>query len=85
MSNSDKFARLRWNCRRGMLELDILLGNFLENQYSLLSETEQKYFEQLLACQDQELFNWLVHLEQPENDNFKIMVNRILSYAHSAS
>ncbi|MFZ1712954.1 MAG: succinate dehydrogenase assembly factor 2, partial [Nitrosomonas sp.] len=32
--------RIRWRCRRGMLELDIVLQRFLDNQYARLSESQ---------------------------------------------
>ena len=42
--------RLRWSCRRGMLELDVLLGNFLEEAYFGLTPSEQELFVKLLEC-----------------------------------
>lgn len=52
--------KLRWACRRGMLELDILLSPFVEDGYDALS-LEQKYvFEQLLASDDPDLFAWFM-------------------------
>ena len=52
-------AHLRWACRRGMLELDVLLGNFLQEQYLNLSTKEQTIFVQLLSSEDQSLYWWL--------------------------
>lgn len=51
--------RLRWACRRGMLELDLLLGNFLEEAFLDLSEEDQAIFTRLLSENDQDLFMWL--------------------------
>jgi antitoxin CptB len=51
--------RLRWQCRRGMLELDVLLGNFLTEAYVTISPSDQELFVELLACTDQELYEWL--------------------------
>lgn len=51
--------RLRWRCRRGMLELDLVLGEFLEQRYIDLPESQQAAFEALLACSDQELWDML--------------------------
>ena len=47
--------RLIWACRRGMLELDILLSRFVEEHYDLLSEDEKLRFDVLLECEDQDL------------------------------
>nr|WP_274600225.1 succinate dehydrogenase assembly factor 2 [Thiocystis violacea] len=52
--------RLRWQCRRGMLELDHLLSRFLELGYRDLSEADRLLFARLLGEQDQDLHNWLV-------------------------
>ena len=51
--------RLRWRCRRGMLELDLVLGDFLEQRYIDLPAHQQAAFATLLACSDQELWDML--------------------------
>ncbi len=53
------FARLRWRCRRGLLELDLILGTFLEQQYRHLPAGEQVAFERLLALPDATLFGYV--------------------------
>lgn len=57
---------LRWQCRRGMLELDLMLGRFLDEAYSLLSPSEQADFRRLLATPDQTLYQWLIGQTMPE-------------------
>lgn len=74
-------AKLRWACRRGMLELDILLSRFLEEKYPTLSVEEKKIFEKLLTCQDPDLFNWLTGNVQPKKE-FIFIVNCIIAHAH---
>ena len=51
--------RLRWQCRRGMLELDLLLQEFLEQHYSGLDKACKREFTVLLEYPDQLLQNWL--------------------------
>lgn len=53
-------SRLRWKCRRGMLELDLLLQGFLDDGYDELDEAGRAEFEALLALPDQELFELLL-------------------------
>lgn len=60
MNDSDNLPRLAWACRRGMLELDVLLGNFLNEAYPALTNAEKQAFIQLLGCQDPDIFNWLM-------------------------
>lgn len=52
--------RLRWACRRGMLELDVLLAPFVEEGYDALSLQQKKDFERLLAADDPDLFAWFM-------------------------
>ncbi len=74
-------AQLRWACRRGMLELDIILNDFLDTQYSDLSMQQQGTFERLLSCTDQELFRWLVHHEIPSHSSYFEITDLIKNYA----
>ena len=45
-------ARLRWRCRRGMGELDQLLGHFLEHHYTGLNAVQRALFASLLEQED---------------------------------
>ncbi|RLJ20820.1 succinate dehydrogenase assembly factor 2 [bacterium endosymbiont of Escarpia laminata] len=60
MSGTAEINRLRWQCRRGMLELDLLLFAFLENEYSSLDRETRKDFSTLLEYPDQTLQSWLI-------------------------
>jgi antitoxin CptB len=60
MSESFELKRLLWRSRRGLLELDIVLGRFIEAQYSRLDETERKEFEALLDMPDNLLWDMIV-------------------------
>jgi len=75
--------RLRWACRRGMLELDVLLGNFLEEAYTHLSASDQQYFITLLDCNDQELFMWLTGKESPADPKIAYIVEKIRHHART--
>ena len=77
ISHSDRASRVRWHCRRGMLELDVLLGNFFDHHYAALSSSEQELFIELLDCNDNELYTWLVKKE-PSKPQFNAMIKKIL-------
>ncbi len=49
--------RVRWRCRRGMLELDITLGRFVDRHYAKLSLPERKTFEEFLDMADNPLWD----------------------------
>jgi antitoxin CptB len=73
--------RLRWQCRRGMLELDVLLGNFLEKAYADLSDDDKNIFEKLLACSDQDLFMWLTGKSECSDKELFLMVEKVRDHA----
>jgi antitoxin CptB len=50
-----KTSQLYWQCRRGSLELDLLLKNYLENDYSLATEQKRQQFVELLKLEDEDL------------------------------
>ena len=57
--SQDDLNRLRWHCRRGMLELDLLLTRFLETRFATLDTAQLREFERLLELEDQELWERL--------------------------
>ena len=50
--------RLKWQCRRGMLELDLVLLPFVEQRFWHLPELDQTLFRNFLAEDDPTLFEW---------------------------
>jgi len=71
--------RLRWACRRGMLELDVLFMPFVEEAYDELNEEQQAVFRRLVTCDDPDLFGWFMgHAKCPDEELDK-MVQFILS------
>lgn len=73
----EKLQRLRWQCRRGMLELDIILLAFLEKDYLNLSAADQKLFERLLAYSDQDLYYYLIKRQPLENVEMQMLIEQI--------
>lgn len=67
MSDRDK-SRLRWRCRRGMKELDVLLTRYLEQAWDDASTSEKEKFEQLLGQADPLLYSWFIGTALPDSD-----------------
>lgn len=65
MINADKKAKINWRCRRGMLELDLILGRFAKNYVDSLTEQQFLAFEKLLMEQDPDIYAWLMGYEEP--------------------
>lgn len=53
---SSEERRLRWGCRRGLLELDIVLNRFLQHEFAKLDHHERRAFEALLTYADNDLW-----------------------------
>jgi len=70
-------AEIRWGCRRGMLELDMLLLSFFDQQFDALTAEQQASFVKLLECEDQDLFRWLLGNGEPENNALKEIISLI--------
>jgi antitoxin CptB len=56
---SRDLARIRWKCRRGMREMDILMVRFLDRGYTELDNAGQQAFNRLLDAPDQDILHWL--------------------------
>lgn len=79
--NKDIPNRLRWACRRGMLELDILLGAFLEEAYPALKLNDKDVFVRLLSENDQNLFVWLTGKDACPDAELAVMIEKIRYHA----
>lgn len=60
IDSKSEYHRLRWQCRRGMLELDLLLLGFLDKDYANLDKIQKGLFTKLLDTPDQELLELLM-------------------------
>jgi antitoxin CptB len=54
---SRTLERLRWKCRRGLLELDLVLRSFLADRAESLSDQQIKVLSQLLDYPDNDLWD----------------------------
>jgi antitoxin CptB len=52
-----ELRRLQWNCRRGLLELDITLTRFLQRHAQALKQADLAVLNELLALGDNELWD----------------------------
>jgi len=64
MPSANRLHRLRWMCRRGMKELDVLLERFLSAERTQLECGAWPEFERFLAEEDDRIWHWVL---QPES------------------
>ena len=59
--------RIRWRCRRGMLELDIVLQGFVDKRYMQLNKDELQQFDTLLDLPDNDLWDMITLKKEIED------------------
>lgn len=74
-----ELARMRWKCRRGMLELDLLLRDFLSRGYADLDAAGQQRFDRILDYPDAVLLEWLMGRIRPTDKDVAQLVDKIRS------
>jgi antitoxin CptB len=57
-----ELARLKWQCRRGSLELDLLVQRYVDTVYLYANEAQQAQFDELLKLEDEALMAVLIKL-----------------------
>lgn len=72
--------RLLWRCRRGLLELDIMLGKFVAQQYETLSDAHIQALDSLLAMPDNQFLDLLLGREMSRNER----INQLLQVIRNA-
>ncbi len=58
-----RVRKLKWLCRRGMKELDVLLERFIADQQEDIGQGGWSELENLLAGEDDVLWDWIQHPE----------------------
>ena len=74
-----ELERARWRCRRGMLELDIVLQRFMDQYYRQLSKDEISQLESLLSFADNDLWD-LICERKATMDEGLLPVLKLLRY-----
>jgi antitoxin CptB len=71
-------SKLRWRCRRGMRELDLLLLRYLERDYRSAPLAERQAFATLLSCPDPEILALLTGRAPADDAALAHVVERLL-------
>jgi antitoxin CptB len=79
VADKANMQRLRWQCRRGLLELDLIFEAFLNNKsgYEQLTTSQKDDFLTLLQNSDPELQKWMMGKEEPEDQQTADLVKQI--------
>jgi antitoxin CptB len=69
-------GQLRWRCRRGMKELDILLTRYLDECYCTATTEEREAFRYLLEMPDPLIYAYCLGQERPP-EHLAVLIARI--------
>lgn len=73
-SKDINWGKIKWQSRRGMRELDLMLLPFVEHDLPSMDEATVAAYMDLLQASDLLLFRWLHDLAEPDSDSRKKMV-----------
>lgn len=69
--------RIRWRCRRGLLELDLILAGFLERHLEELNPLELELLKELLEWPDNDLLDLVLGRTELSNPQCQPLLDRI--------
>jgi antitoxin CptB len=77
-------SRLKWRCRRGLLENDLFLERFFRRHEETLTTTQAEALELLMALADNDLLDLLLARREPEGDLDRPAVRTVLAMLRAA-
>ena len=63
-----QISKLKWQCRRGMRELDELLLRYLDRRFDAAPDAEKRAFQALLQLPDPEIAGYLLNRQDPPSE-----------------
>ena len=79
MIDERSWARLRWRCRRGMLENDIVLARYLDAAAGRIGADDLTALDRLLDMNDNELWDLLSGRTEPSDEKLQSLVRQLRS------
>jgi antitoxin CptB len=79
-----ELAQLRWRCRRGMKELDLLLSRYVEEQFCAAPIEYQRAFRALLDAPDPVIYAYCLQQERPPSAILASLIERIVERPRAA-
>jgi len=76
-TDTQRVYSLKWRCRRGMKELDVLLTRYLERDYYSAVLAQRQAFEELLERSDPEILDYILGRVPPETRELALVIARL--------
>ena len=83
MTNNQLRKKLLWRSKRGLLELDIILSNFIKNDIYLTDE-ELNTLDKILDMNDHDLLNQINGITIPDNYKFHQLMQKIKLFSNKS-
>jgi len=77
LNSCEDINKLRWRCRRGTLELDLMLARYLDRCYLDADSDERGVFLKLLALEDSDLLRYMLGEQCPQDVELAQIVGKI--------
>lgn len=78
LSGGDRVKKLRWKSRRGLKELDVLFEAFFAKQADSLAAGGWPQLEDLLAQEDDVLFDWISGRDLPSDPDVLNLIDKLI-------
>jgi antitoxin CptB len=75
--NATELNRLRWRCRRGMLENDLILARYLDAHGATMSDDDVAALDRLLDLADNELWDLVAGRAEPTDERLRPLVDAL--------
>jgi antitoxin CptB len=73
-----EMSRLRWMCRRGMKELDVVLTRYLDHCYESANPADRTQFLALLEMPDPDLYNLLLGRDKTTDPELAQLLQQLI-------
>ena len=75
--DSGKKSSILWRCRRGTREMDLLLQQFVADNYDNLTSEEQAAFRHLLDQPDPDIMDWILGRSEPPSPEIRRVIDTL--------
>ncbi|RQO58831.1 succinate dehydrogenase assembly factor 2 [Paucibacter sp. KBW04] len=72
-------SKLRWRCRRGLLENDLFIERFFDKHAASLTENQAQGLRELMDLSDNDLLDLLLRRKEPEGELQRADVLEVLA------
>jgi antitoxin CptB len=79
-----RLSKLKWRCRRGLLENDLFIERFFQRHEATLTEGQAQALEALMELSDNDLLDLLLARKEPDGDLDRSDVRQLLALLRTA-